>query len=280
MIQLADNLTPEHHSVLGEYLRGAERLTREQWQHLRKAIDLLAQSTVTFQGREYTFARFFEAFIDRPFAEAFLQALVATEDITQDASRLQATTARQIMQWIQQQDVYQKGQIESRLLLTFCLYWWSAFAMGYTFEEEIFRDLQTEGIEFFAHDITKRNERLSPFDLIVLGLRGDVKYSTWFLTAENARLEGLDFFITRLYDETGVQWLRVVLLTPIAQELLGSETHSGEPTESAAPLPAALSAGTTTLQLIRYDDWKTLVRSKQTAKGSNTDGKQNDCDHE
>jgi hypothetical protein len=211
VIQIAGDLTPEHDAALSAYLRGVERLSRERWHRLREAIDLLAQSAVTFQGCNYTFAQFYEMFIDRLFAESFLRTLVAIEDVPQDASRLQAATAQQIVKWIQQQDFYQKGQIESRLLLTFCLYWWSAFAVGYAFEVEIFRDLRAEGIEFFAHDITNRNERLSHFDLTVLGLRGDVKYSTWFLTVENARLEGLDFFITRLYDETVARWLRVVL---------------------------------------------------------------------
>jgi hypothetical protein len=166
-------------------------------------IDLLAQSLITFQGRDYSFTRFYDTFIDRQFAEASLQALVDSANVTQDAPRLQAATARQIVQWLQRQDFYQQGQLETRWLLAFCLYWWSSFAIGYAFEEEIFRDLHAEGIEFFAHDITNRNERLSPFDLTVLNLRGDVKYSTWFLTREDARLEGLDFFITRLYDEAG-----------------------------------------------------------------------------
>ncbi len=271
-IQIVGNLTSEHDAALSEYLRGAGRLSHEQWHHLREAIDLLARSAVTFQGRGYTFAQFYETFIDKQFAEPFLQALVATADVTQEAPRLQAATARQIAQWVQQQDFYQKEQLESRWLLTFCLYWWSAFAVGYAFEVEIFRDLRAEGIEFFAHDITNRDERLSPFDLTVLGLRGDVKYSTWFLTAENARLEGLDFFITRLYDETGAQWLRVVLLTPIAQELIGDETNAAALVGAVPALPGVVTAGAMTLMLIRYDDWKSRVRSKQTSKEDSTDG--------
>ena len=125
MFRIDGNLTPEQDAALTGYLRGAERLTREQWRRLREAIDLLARSTVTFQGRDYTFKWFYETFIDRQFADAFLQTLVTTADVTQDAPRLQAATARQIVQWIQQQDVYQKGQAESRWLLIFCLYWWS-----------------------------------------------------------------------------------------------------------------------------------------------------------
>lgn len=272
MIRIAGYLTPEHDAALSAYLRGAERLSQEQWRYLREAVDLLAQSAVSFQGRDHTFARFYETFIDRQLAEAFLQTLVTMADVTQDAPRLQAATARQIAQWIQQQDFYRKGRIESRLLLTFCLYWWSAFAVGYAFEVEIFRDLRAEGIEFFAHDITNRNERLSPFDLTVLGLRGDVKYSTWFLTVDNARLEGLDFFITRLYDETGARWLRVVLLTPIAQELIGGEINAAASSEAVPALPNVVTAGATTLMLIRYDDWKARVRLKQTLKGDSTDG--------
>ncbi len=193
-----------------------------------------------------------------------MQSLVATPDVAQAAPRLQAATARQIVQWLQQQDCYQKGQLESRVLLTFCLYWWSAFALGYAFEVEIFRDLQAAGIEFSAHDITDRTERLSPFDLTVLGLRGDVKYSTWFLTVENARLAGLDFFITRLYDESGVGWLRVVLLTPPAQDLISA------PLDASLALPQDVIASAAQLLLARYDDWKARVRSKQTPPGDST----------
>ena len=262
---------------MSEYLRGAGRLTREQWQSLREAVDLLAQSTITVRGREYRFARFYETFIDQQFAEAFLSAQVATSEVAQDAPRLQAATARQIVQWIQQQDYYQKGQPESHRLLTFCLYWWSAFAVGYTFEVEIFRDLRAEGIEFFAHDITNRNERLSPFDLTVLGLRGDVKYSTWFLTVENARLAGLDFFITRLYDESGAGWLRVVLLTtPHAQELIGKVAT---PPDTSLALRHPVTADAAQLRLFRYEDWKACVRFKQTPQGDSTNECQDDCDN-
>lgn len=280
MIRIVSNLTPEQDAALSEYLRAARGLLRGQWRQLRKAIDLLAQSVVTFQGRDYTFAQFYETFIDRQFAEAYLQALVTTANVTQDAPRLQAAIARQIVRWIRQQDFYQEGQLESRRLLTFCLYWWSSFALGYAFEEEIFRDLRAEGIEFIAHNITDRNERLSSFDLIVLGLRGDIKYGAWFLTREEARLEGLDFFITRLYDETGTGWLRVVLLTPAAREMIGGEVDPARRTQAAPALPDDVTVAAKQLSPTRYDDWKARVRSKQAAKGESSDGKQDDCDNE
>jgi hypothetical protein len=149
--------------------------------------------------------------------------LVAAEDVERDAPRLQAATARQIVQWVQQ-EFYQTGQAESRLLLTFCLYWWAAFSLNYTFEVEIFRDLRAAGVEFACHDITNRAERLSAFDLTVMGMCGDVKYSTYFLTLEEARTTEVDFFITRLYNEVNGRWLRVVFLIPAAWAAIDGET--------------------------------------------------------
>jgi hypothetical protein len=84
-IRIDSGLSPQHDAILTGYLRGTEHLTREQWRHLREAIDLLARSTITLQGRTFTFKWFYETFIDRRFADAFLQALVATADVTQDA---------------------------------------------------------------------------------------------------------------------------------------------------------------------------------------------------
>jgi len=73
-------------------------------------------------------------------------------------------------------------------------------------------------------------------------------------------------------DETGARWLRVVLLTPIARELIGAETTSASPAETVPARPDAVTAGAATLVLIRYDDWKARVRSRQTPKGDNPNG--------
>ncbi len=282
VIQINPNLTAEHDAVLTEYLRGESRLTRAQWQQLREAVDLLEQSTVTFQERSHTFRQFYETFVDRQFADAFLESLVAAKDVERGAPGLQAATARQIVQWVQQQEFYQRGQAESRLLLTFCLYWWAAFALGYAFEVEIFRDLQAAGVEFACHDITNRVERLSAFDLTVAGMCGDVKYSTYFLTTEDARTAEVDFFITRLYDEVNGRWLCVVFLTPAAWAAIDGETMPATLEDAASLLPAAVSVtvGAATFVLCLYGDWKARVLSRQAAKGSEPDGRQDDGEHE
>jgi len=62
-IQINPLLTVVHRRVLHEYLRGEGRLTREQWQMLREAIDLLEQSSLVINEQEYTFKRFYNEFI-------------------------------------------------------------------------------------------------------------------------------------------------------------------------------------------------------------------------
>jgi len=86
-----------HRRVLHEYLRGEGRLMREQWHVLREAIDLLEQSSLVINEREYTFKRFYNEFIDRRFAEPFLKALVRLTDVKREAACLQAATAREIV---------------------------------------------------------------------------------------------------------------------------------------------------------------------------------------
>jgi hypothetical protein len=66
--------------------------------------------------------------------------------------------------------------VSSEYLAAYCLYWWTAFARGYRFEVAVFRDLSASGIAFVAHDLRKRRERRSPYDLIVQRQRGDRLY--------------------------------------------------------------------------------------------------------
>jgi hypothetical protein len=277
-MRISEDLTPEHERVLTDYLRGESRLSRTQWARLRAAVDLLAESTVAFQGSDYTFTQFYDEFIDRQFSDPFLEALETTRELAQEAPRLRAENARRIVQWVQGQAFYGAEQVGGRLLLTFCLYWWSAFALGYTFELEVFRDLQAAGVEFACHDITSRAERVSAFDLTVLGLRGDVKYSTYFLTAETVPAEGIDFFVTRLYDEAGTRWLTAVFLTPVAWAEIDGETTPVALADAASilPEPVSLTVADATFVLVLYDDWKARVKTRQQAEGDTPNGGQND----
>lgn len=254
-------LTVVHRRVLHEYLRGEGRLTREQWQMLREAIDLLEQSSLVIDEWEYTFKRFYNEFIDKRFAEPFLKALVRLKDVEKEAARLQAATAREIVTSVRLKEFYLKGDSNSHLLLTFCLYWWAAFAIGYIFEVEIFRDLEAARIPFVSHEITNRTERLSAYDLTVLGLRGDIKYSTYFLTAEGAHTTEIDFFITRLFDETNARWEKVVFLTPTAWAVINGRTIPVVLQEAVSVLPKAVAVeiGLETFVIILYKEWKERI---------------------
>ena len=261
-------LTVVHRRVLHEYLRGEGRLTREQWHVLREAIDLLEQSSLVINEQEYTFKRFYNDFIDQRFADPFLNALVGLKDVEQEAARLQAATAREIVVAVRQLEFYRRGDNNSHLLLTFCLYWWAAFAIGYIFEVEIFRDLQAARIPFVSHEITNRAERFSAYDLTVLGLRGDIKYSTYFLTAEDAQTTEIDFFITRLFDETNARWEKVVFLTPTAWAVINGRTILVALQKAVSVFPNAVSVeiGLETFVIILYNEWKERILKKGGAK--------------
>jgi hypothetical protein len=275
-IRLHPDLTAEQIAVLTEYLRGQHNLTHDQWGQLREAVDLLGQSTIELPTGAITLKTFYEEFIDRQFADSFLQALTAADGEEREAKRLQAETARRIGQWIRGQAFEGEGRLERRLLLTFCLYWWAAFATGYAFEVAIIHDLRVAGVTFACHDITKRAERLSPFDLTVLGLRGDIKYGTYFLAGEDVRAEEIDFFITRLYDEPGARWLQVVFLRPAGWVVIDGDTMPAAWKDVASVLPAAVSldVASTTFVLILYEDWKRRILLRLTREGAEADGKE------
>ncbi len=215
--------------------------------------------------QEYTFKHFYNEFIDRRFAEPFLKALVRLTDVEQEAARLQAATAREIVTAVRRQEFYRRGDNNSHLLLTFCLYWWAAFAIGYTFEVEIFRDLEETRIPFVSHEITNRAERFAAYDLTVLGLRGDIKYSTYFLTAEGTQTMEIDFFITRLFDETNARWEKVVFLTPTAWAVINGRTIPVSLQEAVSVFPKAVTVdiGLETFVIILYQEWKERILNKE-----------------
>lgn len=68
----------------------------------------------------------------------------------------------------------------------------------------------------WAPGITSRSERLAPYDLLLLDLRGDIKHTTYFLTAERLSQLVSDFFITRWYLGQRREWLRVAILRETA----------------------------------------------------------------
>lgn len=264
-IRINTSLTKEHIAALTAYLRGEKRLTRNQWRKLRAAIDLLARSSVVVNGVAFTFAGYYDEFIDRQWADSFLQGLLESEDLASQALQLQAATARRIVQFIQQQSFYRKDEPASHWLLIYCLFWWSAFARGYEFEVEIFRDLAESGIEFSCHNLAVRSERLSAFDLTVLRQRGDIKHSDWFLTFDNPQIGEIEFFITQLYEARTARLILVILVKPDVWPLFDGDTQLVEWDNVTDDLriPAQTRAGGAQFVVVLYEDWKQRVRARQ-----------------
>jgi len=159
----------------------SSRLQKEQWLQLREVMTILARSFVTIIGYTCTFERFYYEEIDIPYAESFIAHLVTYANVERDGARKQADIARAVVERFQKQGFFQPGVVETYYLLAFCLYRWWNFARGYIFEVSIFRDLEQSGIVFAAHDLSKPGERYSDCDLILLGSKGDIKRSLYFL---------------------------------------------------------------------------------------------------
>jgi hypothetical protein len=151
------------------------------------------------------------------------------------------------------------------LVLIFCLYWWQSFSKGYAFEVEILRDLAASGILHQAHDLRDRQSRLSPFDLIVMGFRGDIRTSTYFFAVERGRGLPHDFYLTRLWSRRTRRWEEVALLKPAFWAALDGETRPSRLEEALDILPdvAEIQVDSQELVVVEYQQWKELVKTRQ-----------------
>ena len=131
-----------------------------------------------------------------------------------------------------------------------------------------FRDLKHSGIEFVAHDLTKRDERFSPYDLTVLGFRGDVKTSTYFLHAARSYPLTNDFYLVRIYDMVRRMWLDIAMLKPTMWMVLDGDTMLCELDDVASLLPAPLQliVRDEVLVVITYAEWKQRVLRLQVER--------------
>jgi hypothetical protein len=121
---------------------------------------------------------------------------------------------------------------------------------GYCFELTIFRDLQATGIEFVAHDLTKRAERRAPCDMVVSRRVGDVKNTTYFLHAAYTRALNCDFYITRLYHTRRRRYVSIVVMTEAGWDFWNGDVMQ-------IPFDGSKFV------IATYDLWKEKVKSQQ-----------------
>jgi hypothetical protein len=212
--------------------------------------------------------------VEEPCADEFIEALYRAERVEAMGVSRWAAVARAIAPRLTQAGLFRPDVPATRLIVAYCLYWWRAFTLGYALEIEILRDLEASGVQFRAHDLRRREERLSPYDLSVLDFRGDIKTSTYFLHAARTQVLPHDFYITRIRGKQGTKTL-VVFVQADMWHTINGETLLVLLEQLADTLPQAarIAHQGSELTVIDYGVWKTKVKQRQ-AQGTGEKGEE------
>ena len=265
MILLPAGYSDQHQRLGLHYLQhGRQGLTSAESQMVMTGFDLLHQAIVITKTERLSFYTIYQRYVDAHFADPYLDALLQIEDVTREHNALRARYARVILQQLLAAGFQQGNMVESNLLLAYCLYFWESFAVGYAFEVEIFRDLQVSGVQFRAHDLRNRQARLSPYDLEVLGLQGDIKNSLYFLQIGHEQGLPHDFYITRFY-EGRRRYTLIVMVQLTAWYEIDGDTIAGLLQEATRlfPLPVQVELATGSIVVADYAIWKQKVLRQQ-----------------
>jgi hypothetical protein len=264
-IALPPQLTERHLGVVLKYFEKTDRLGPREWKLALDAFDALAKGTAVLGKRRMTFQQIYDRWVESKFADDFIARLMALERLGPEAEALQQERARAILTLLEREGLYREEVTNSEYVAAYCLYWWTAFAQGYRFELEVYRDLQTSGVQFAAHDLRRRAERRSPYDLVVLRQRGDVKRTSYFLHTARTRPLSCDFYITRLYHSRRRRYESVVLLTEEAWRTLDGEVTpaSQEAAVEVLPDPVWISFEGRAFVVVPYELWKAKVKQRQ-----------------
>lgn len=264
-ITLPPNLTARHLRVVLKYFEKTNRLSAREWKVALEAFDVLGKGTVAIGRQRMSFRQVYDRYVDRQYADDFIAQLMVLEDLEADAELLQQKIAFDMLARLEREGLYHEEVAGSEYLAAYCLYWWTSFARGYRFELTIFRDLRSSGIVFTAHDLRKRTERRSPYDLVVLRQLGDIKSTTYFLHSARTLPLNCDFYITRLYDPRRRCYLSVVVMTEVAWRALNGEvaTVSLETAAGFFPKPVQIVLEGRRFVIAPYDLWKQKVKQRQ-----------------
>jgi hypothetical protein len=177
--------------------------------------------------------------------------------------------ARKIPGILSQEGFVDRQVPETRFLLAYALYWWQSFAKGYAFQVEILRDLERSGLRFQAADLHWPEGRFAPYDLEILGYRGDIKTSTYFLQVVRSSTVPHDFYITALLGWPRRRLLVVFLQPAVWNELNGdTQLTNLQGLAMVLPQPARIEHRGRTLVVVDYELWKERVKQHQSEKES------------
>jgi hypothetical protein len=256
-IELPTAFTGDYEDAVIAYL--SDQLAGKQaWTMALTAFDLLDQAVLIQENVRITFRMLYQQVVDQVYADAYITALLGLGDVQRESAALWASIARQIVTDVRQRGWHRPNMPEIRLLLSYLLYWWGAFARGYALEVEIFRDLETSGVQFAAHDLRDRHQRFSPSDLTVSEMAGDIKTSVYFVQAAMPLMH--DFYIVRLTMAKRVITL-VAMLKPSTWDIINGDTISGSLDTIAQhfPAPVRIRHRGHTLIVLDYTMWKQRI---------------------
>lgn len=262
-------LTKKHRQTLTTYLIDDRLLRSAEWSVVYEAINILEQAQFVFQHGTRSFRQVYNLYIDRKFADLYINELLTLDDVPNESLALAARYAQKIRSALKHIGLLNPNAHENWLFLAYCIYWWQSFARGYAFEVEIYRDLEASGIVFEAHDLRSRASRYSQADLVVLGLKGDLKRSAYFLKFKPARNLPNDFYITRWYEKGRQRTLVVFQKPPAWDKINGDVLYEGQLDDilQLLPQPVRLQHLNVTLIVVDYPLWKRKVLQKQHHEG-------------
>jgi hypothetical protein len=254
-----------HLNVVLKYFEKTVRLSPQEWKVALQTFDVLSKGTVEIGRRQLSFRQFYEHYVDRQYANKFIAQLMGLEDVEAEAEILQQQIASEMLAMLEREKFYHKELANSEYLAAYCLYWWTSFSRGYRFELEIFRNLNASGVAFVAHDLSKQEERRSPYDLVVMQQVGDIKHTTYFLYSARSLPLNRDFYITRLYHSQRRRYLTIVLMTKSAWSALNGEvvTVSLETAADFFPKPVQILFEGRHFVIVPFDLWKEKVKQRQ-----------------
>lgn len=259
----------QHRRIVLEFVRRGHEFSHDEWRQAIVAFDLLKNAAVLTDHGLLPFPIIYRQHIEEPYADDFIEQLYRAEQIEAVSVSQWATVARAIEPRLAQAGLSRPDIPATRLIVAYCLYWWKVFTLGYALEIEIQRDMKASGIQFEAHDLRRPQERLSPYDLSVLGFKGDIKTSIYFLQAARTRTLPHDFYITRIRRQQQTQTLVVFMQTEMWQTING-ETLLVLLEQMADTLPQAVRIVHEGIELIvvDYETWKAKIQRRQT-QGTN-----------
>ena len=253
-----------HRQMALELVARGHRFNQREWRTALRAFDLLKEAAVVTVEGVLPFSAVYFRYIEEPYADRLIRSLLNAEDVTQAGIAGWAEVAGRIPGVLHEAGLLPQQQPAARLLVAYCLYWWYAFAYGYMFETEVLRDLEQSGVEFSAHNLVNRDERLSRHDLEVLGFRGDIKRSLAFLQTVRGRRLPLSFYIVRLTLAGRRRTLVVMMRQPMWDTIDGDTILTTlEGLAKTLPAAARIRVGNIEAIVADYELWKRLVRRRQ-----------------